>query len=116
MLNSRRLRSLLGKWGGEARGFTSEEQGEALALLTDMEKLSVLGTTAGSLDRRDHDCERGGEWFPGSLQCRLCGKGMDAPPHSCLSVEIPAYQTTGYRAPRWVPTELRCKICNREMK
>ena len=98
----------------EARGFTATEQSDALKLLTELEQVNALGTLASRLDEKDHECERGGDWFPESMQCRICGKGLDPPSHGCIPVQTSANITGWHGAQRQYET--RCKICNKEFK
>lgn len=95
----------------EARPWVDAERAEAMDLLNELEQVHALGTLTGRLDKRDHDHERGGPWFPQSMQCHVCGAGMDAPPHAHLPVEVKT--NIGWRGVQ-MKTEIRCKVCNKE--
>lgn len=97
----------------EARPWADAERTEALELLSELEGMNALGTLSGKLDKRDHDHERGGAWFPQSMQCHVCGAGMDALSHACIPAEVKT--NIGWRGVQ-VKTEIRCRICNREMR
>ena len=96
----------------DARPWADAERTEALDLLNELEQVNALGTLTGKLDKRDHEHERAGAWFPLSMKCAQCGIGMDPPSHGC----IPESKAVG---PNWrggaYRYETRCKICNREM-
>ena len=98
----------------EARPWADLERTEAIDLLNELESVNALGTLSGKLDKRDHDHERAGQWFPESMKCVTCRIGMDPPSHACIPGEV------GVGAQSWrggyYRTETRCKICNREME
>ena len=97
----------------DARPWADVERAEALDLLNELEQVNALGTLTGKLDKRDHEHERAGAWFPQSMKCAQCGIGMDPPPHGCIPETKPAGATNWRGNPYRVET--RCKICNREM-
>lgn len=97
----------------DARPWADLERTEALDLLNELEQVNALGTLSGKLDKRDHDHERAGAWFPESMKCTQCGIGMDPPDHAHIPVEIGADMSPWRGAYRRVET--RCKICNKEM-
>ena len=97
----------------DARPWADLERAEALDLLNELETVNALGTLSGRLDKRDHEHERAGAWFPESMKCGQCGTGMDPPSHACIPEQKPQGQV-GWRG-GYVRYETRCKICNREM-
>lgn len=97
----------------DARPWADLERTEALDLLNELEQVNALGTLSGKLDKRDHDHERAGAWFPESMKCRECGIGMDPPSHGHIPETKPAAVTSWLGSPR--RDETRCKICNKEM-
>lgn len=95
----------------EARPWTDPERAEALIVIRGLEHINALGTATGQLDLKDHECERGGLYFPKSMQCQVCGKGMDPPPHGCQPHDAQPGGTGWYRS----ASQVRCLICNKEM-
>lgn len=95
----------------EARPWTDQDRAEALIVIRGLEHINALGTATGQLNLRDHECERIGPWFPGSMQCKICGKSMDPPSHGCMPHDVTPGSTGWART----TTQVRCSICNKEM-
>lgn len=89
----------------EAKPWTDADRADAVRLLSNLERFHAFGI-AGEFEERDHDHVRADVLFPKSMQCQICGAGMDAPAHTCVPREVRANAASA---------EIRCMICNSEM-
>lgn len=86
----------------DAKPWADADRADALRLLGNLEKMHALGIV-GEFDERSHDHVRADIIFPKSMQCAVCGQGMEPPAHTCVPREVHANAASA---------EIRCMICN----